>query len=229
MSLLPKGSIVSIESREGVRIQPTVDYFGKENTLVEQFDYGDYIYINPEGEQKVGIEVKQVHTDLFTSIQSKKIFEQIGGLVENFPIHYLLIIGYPEEEIIRNTIIKKKNPNYHWNFSLNQWYGFYSSVTQVTSVLFAYNWEQGLKLMELEFKKSTDNKNRLYNYMPKYENTAKTFISCKKGIGENTAELVTSELGLETLNDLLTLNKDNLLSVNGIGDKKADLIMEAIK
>lgn len=220
---------IYIDSRERERIVSAQKYFGHDNTEIKQLDVGDYIYKPNDSDKCCVCEVKQVHTDLFTSIQSKKIFEQIRGLVENFPIHYLLIIGYPEEEIIRNTIIKNKNPNYHWNFSLNQWYGFYSSVTQVTSVLFAYNWEQGLKLMELLFKKSTDNKNRLYNYMPKYENTAKTFISCKKGIGENTAELVTSELGLETLNDLLTLNKDNLLSVNGIGDKKADLIMEAIK
>ncbi|MBF4468824.1 MAG: hypothetical protein ISP01_05400 [Methanobrevibacter arboriphilus] len=227
MKSLIKGKVF-IDSHEGGRIQPTIDYFGKDNTHVQQLPYGDYIYISEEGKE-VGVEVKQVHTDLFTSIQTRQLFRQVADMVLNFPIHYLLIIGNPEEEIIRNTIIKKKNPNYYWNFSLEQWYGFYSSVTQVTSVIFAYNWELGLKLMELEFKKSTDNKNRIYNYNPKLSTQAATFLACKKGVGQRTAELVTSELELETLEDLLCLSKDNLLSVDGIGDKKADLILNGIR
>lgn len=228
--LLPKGSKISIESREGVRIQPTVDYFGKENTIVEQFDYGDYIYTPPNNEKdkRVGIEVKQVHTDLFTSIQSRKLFRQVADMVLEFPIHYLLIVGNPEEEIIRNTIIKKKNPNYYWNFTLEQWDGAYSSLQQVTQIVFAYNWERALKTMELLFKKSTDNKNRIYNYLDKTENTAYNYISTIKRIGPSTAELVCDELGLETWRDLDNLGKDSLLNVNGVGDKKADLIMEAI-
>lgn len=231
MSLLPQGSKILIDSHEGDRIQPTINSFGEDNTIVEQLDYGDYVYIPPNNkkeDKRVGIEVKQTHTDLFTSITTRHLFRQVADMVLEFPIHYLLIVGNPEEEIIKNTIIKKKNPNYYWNFTLEQWDGAYSSLQQVTQVVFAYNWERALKTMELLFKKSTDNKNRVYNYLDKTENTAYNYINCIKRIGPSTAGLICDELGLETWRDLDNLKKDELLDIKGIKDKKADLIMGAI-
>lgn len=222
-----KGKVL-IDSREGERIQPTIDYFGKDQTEVKQLTYGDYIYISEEG-KKIVCEVKQTHTDLFNSIQSRQVFRQVADMVRVFPVHYLLIVGNPEEEIIKNMIIKKKNPNYHWNFTLEQWDGAYTSLQQVTRVVFAYNWKRALSLMNLLFKKSTDNKNRVFNYNPKLNNQAATYIACKKGVGQRTAELITNELELETLEDLLGVTKDNLLSCEGIGDKKADLILKGIR
>nr|WP_302578292.1 ERCC4 domain-containing protein [Methanobrevibacter arboriphilus] len=219
---------IYIDSRERERIVSAQKYFGHDNTEIKQLDVGDYIYKPNDSDKCCVCEVKQVHTDLFSSIESRTLFRQVADMVREFPIHYLLIVGNPEEEIIRNTIIKKKNPNYYWNFTLDQWDGFYSSVCQVTSVVFAYNWERGLKTMNLLFKKSTDNKNRIYNYMDKYDNQAATYMACKKGVGQKTAELITNELELETLKDLLSLEKDTLLSVKGIGEQKAELIMKGI-
>ncbi len=227
MKSLIKGKVF-IDSRERERIDFAQKYFGYNNTEVKQLDVGDYIYKPNDSDRCCVCEVKQTHTDLFSSIQSRQLFRQVADMVRVFPVHYLLIVGNPEEEIIKNMVIKKKNPNYHWNFTLEQWDGAYTSLQQVTRVVFAYNWKRALSLMDLLFKKSTDGKNRVFNYNPKLTTQAATFLACKKGVGQRTAELVTSELELETLEDLLCLSKDNLLSVDGIGDKKADLIMEAI-
>lgn len=219
---------IYIDSRERERIVSAQKYFGHDNTEIKQLDVGDYIYKPNDSDKCCVCEVKQVHTDLFTSIQSRKLFRQVADMVLEFPIHYLLIVGNPEEEIIRNTIIKNKNPNYYWNFTLEQWDGAYTSLQQVTQIVFAYNWERALKTMQLLFKKSTDNKNRIYNYLDKTENTAYNYISTIKRIGPSTAELVCEELGLKTWKDLDNLNRTDLLDIKGIKNKKADIIMNAI-
>ena len=48
--------------------------------------------------------------------------------------------------------------------------------------------------------------------------------NCCYGIGTKTAENITGELKLFTLQDLLNLDKPMLLTVNGIGEKTAKKI-----
>ncbi|MDR1018644.1 MAG: hypothetical protein LBM02_08095 [Lachnospiraceae bacterium] len=226
-SLITNGKVL-IDTREGKRKDKAIKFFGSENCEVRHLETGDFI-LNVDGENKVGIEVKQVKTDLFSSLDNKRLFRQVSRMITEFPIHYVLIIGNPVEHIVKMQIKKKKYPYMDWNYSVNKWNGAYTSLCQVTQVVFANNPKHAIRLMNLLFKKSTDGKNRVYNYLEKFNNPAVTYLSCINGIGQNKSELICEELHLETLKDLLCLNGDDLTSINGIGHKTAVKIMEALK
>ena len=207
--------LVKIDSRERKRIKPSMDYFY--DWKVCKLDTCDFVY-----DDKVGIEYKRVDTDLFSSIINKRLFNQVGRMVQTYPIHYLLIEGNPWEYL-------ENNDNEYVNFNTEQWDGTYTSLQQVTQISFCKDFTHGLQIMSLLFKKSLDNKNRVYNYIDKFDNVAVNFLMCKLGIGQNTAETVANELNLSCWEDLNLLDKDLLMSVDGIGEKKAQLIMNSIK
>ena len=48
-------------------------------------------------------------------------------------------------------------------------------------------------------------------------------------MGDETAELIVDNLELYSLNDLLNLDNNTLQSIDGIGSKKAGIVMRAIK
>lgn len=217
-------SKIFIDNREGKRKQQVIDFFGSQHCQVCQLRTGDYVF-----DDKVCIEFKKVETDLFSSILNKRLFRQVSRMVREFPIHYVLIQGDPIEHIVKMQMLKKKHPQIKWNYNVKKWNGAYTSLMQVTSVVFAKNLKHAIHLMNLMFAKSTDGKNRVYNYMDKYDNPCVTYLSCIQGIGEKKAETIADCLGLNTLQDLLCLDNDSLISVDGIGNKTADKILGAIK
>lgn len=220
-SLLPKGSKISIESREGVRIQPTVDYFGKSKTVVEQFGSPDYRLKIGE-EYVVGIEYKTIG-DLVSSIMSGHIFKQVNTMQKLYKDHYLFIEGDIDDYLDSMKYWKK-----NIYFTKKNWNGFISGMVQETKVIIIKDYDEALEMMELCFKKSTDGKNHCRVPIRKLDNPAMTYINGIDNIGEDTAELVCNELGLKTWRDLDNVKRDKLLDIKGIKDKKADSIMSAI-
>lgn len=219
--LLPKGSKISIESREGVRIQPTVDYFGKSKTVVEQFGSPDYRLKIGE-EYIVGIEYKTIG-DLVSSIMSGHIFKQVNTMQKIYKDHYLFIEGDIDDYLDSMKYWKK-----NIYFTKKNWNGFISGMVQETKVIIIKDYDEALEMMELCFKKSTDGKNHCRVPIRKLDNPAMTYINGIDNIGEDTAELVCNELGLKTWRDLDNVKRDKLLDIKGIKDKKADSIMSAI-
>lgn len=219
--LLPKGSKISIESREGVRIQPTVDYFGKSKTVVEQFGSPDY-RLKIGDEYVVGIEYKTIG-DLVSSIMSGHIFKQVNTMQKLYKDHYLFIEGDIDDYLDSMKYWKK-----NIYFTKKNWNGFISGMVQETKVIIIKDYDEALEMMELCFKKSTDGKNHCRVPIRKLDNPAMTYINGIDNIGEDTAELVCNELGLKTWRDLDNVKRDKLLDIKGIKDKKADSIMSAI-
>ncbi|WP_054834562.1 ERCC4 domain-containing protein [Methanobrevibacter arboriphilus] len=222
MSLLPQGSKISIESREGVRIKPTIQYFGKENTIVEQFGSPDY-RLKIGDEYVVGIEYKTIG-DLVSSIMSGHIFKQVNTMQKIYKDHYLFIEGGDIDDYLDSMRYWKKNIY----FTKKNWNGFISGMVQETKIIIIKDYDEALEMMELCFKKSTDGKNHCRVPIRKLDNPAMTYINGIDNIGEDTAKLVSDELELKNLNDLLGLDKDSLLSLKGVGNKTAESILGAI-
>jgi ERCC4-type nuclease len=211
---------ILIDNRESQeRIQKVREFFGYHQTEVTQVLVGDYIYNN-----EVVVEYKTA-SDMVHSIMTNRIFKQVSRMRRDFEHHCLLVEGNLVEYIIE-TQIKKQIPLF---FRVEQWNGFYTSAMQVMKILFANNLNHAIRLMNLFFKKTTDNKERHYNYLEKYDDVVITFLSSIQGVSYNTGKLVKDSLELESLNDLLELNEEKLTSIKGIGHKTSDKILGAIK
>lgn len=220
---------VYIDNRERGRIGRTIKYFGEENTEIQQLKTGDFQYSKDRNNDiDVAVEFKTA-PDMISSIIDKRVFRQVKRMRTEFPNHRVLVLGNPVNHI---DIMQKKAKSEKWfnfDFTLDQWFGAYTSLEQVTKVEFANNFRQCLQLMDLTFKKCTDEKNRSYLYNEKpSENTVVNYLSNVQGIGLKTAELVCEELSLNSLEELLGLQRDDLLSIKGIGVKTTDLIIGAV-
>ena len=84
--------------------------------------------------------------------------------------------------------------------------------------------------MEKQAKKCFDNKTIHKSLKKVTKNSAMNYlVNCCYGVGTKTAENITGDLKLFTLQDLLNLDKELLLTVNGVGEKTADRILSNIK
>lgn len=228
--IINNNSCVLVDSREGKRIPQTIKYFGADRTEIKQLPTGDYCYIKDTKENNIDVAIEfKTAPDMINSIQNKRIFRQVRRLRTEFPNHYVIVLG----NIVNYIEVMQKKARttkvFNFDFTIEQWLGAYSSLEQVTRVLFANNFNQCLKLMDLVFKKCTDEKNRNYLYNEKIsENPVTNYLASIQGIGFKTAEKVSNELEMNNLYDLLEIERENLLNLKGVGDKTTDLIIQSI-
>jgi len=219
--------IVTIDANEKRRIKPSLFFFGKNNTVsVESMLYGDYVFKDENTEKTCAFEYKTC-SDFITSVTENRIFNQAIEQTKHFDYHFI-VIEYTEQlrkELSENLWYSKKI-----SFTKSQFYGAIARLNTYTTVITAHNTSTCFELMEKQAKKCFDNKTIQKSLKKINDNSAQNYlINCCKGIGITTAENITAELSLFTLSDLLKLNKDLLLSVNGVGNKTADKILNYIK
>jgi ERCC4-type nuclease len=226
---LSEGKIL-IDNREGKRIPKTINYFGTKNTQIKKLNTGDYCYINNTKTEEIDVAIEFKTTpDLIHSIQDKRIFKQVRRLRIGFPYHYVLVLGNPSVYIDVMQKKAKDTIGFNFNYTKEQWYGAYTSLEQVTKILFATNFQEALTIMDLMFKKCTDEKNRDYLYNEKLStNAVVNYLSNIQGIGYKTAEKISNELGLDSLVELVKIDRKDLINLNGVGEKTSDLVIRAI-
>jgi len=213
---------VYIDNREKGRISKAIDFFnGFEgySTEVRELKTGDYACGN------CCIEYKTTN-DFISSVRNRRIFKQALRMSESYENHYVFI----ETE---HAAIKDAIKSSYWRtgrkFSWNQYYGSLASLALVTNPIIVHNFTESLKFMEFLFRKSNDGKIRNIVAPDKtHHNFLINFLSSIDDIGTNTALLIVNALDLRTLNELCSITYEDLVSIKGIGDKTANIIMSAI-
>ncbi len=219
--------IVSIDAKEKDRIRQALFFFGQNNHVsVEDMEYGDYVFTDENTGQTCAVEYKTC-SDFITSVTENKIFNQAINQAEHFNYHFVCI-EYTDE-------LRKKLSENLWfykkiSFSKSQFYGAIARLNTYTTVISAYNTKTCFELMEKQAKKCFDDKTVHKSLKKVTKNSAMNYLTnCCYGIGIKTAENITADLKLFTLEDLLNLDKPLLLTVNGVGEKTADKILNQIK
>ena len=216
---------VLIDSREKSRIKQAEEICREKGIEcdVRKLDSNDYIFI--EGDKSVGFEFKEID-DFVSSISNGKIFRQVSESETTFT--FVMVSNYrnlPEALFKHNLFVKKEMYGVdgaiaRLNLLCN---GVWIHETPVFSICF--------DKMLLQAKKCFSTK----NYTSKMEvrktgdSAVINYLSSIKGVSNIIALRICGIFGIRTLEDLLKLNKDSLMSIDGIGDKTADKIMEAIK
>lgn len=193
------------------RKQKAKEFF--DEVEIKQMEFGDYVGGNCAIEWKTA-------SDFLSSIRSKRIFKQAIGMKENYPYHYIIIYGS-----IKSAMDKLRYLGHY--FSVNQYLGTLASLAQITSLLWVDNENQAFKLTKYLIEKSNDGKNRniMISKDEKNKNKLISVIMIIGGMNSKRATKIVEGLNIKNLDDLLNYSKEDFMSINGIGEKTANLMI----
>lgn len=217
---------IQIDTRENKkRITNATKYYTNNNHTVEnkQLLYGDYIF-----DDTVCFEYKTMK-DFIASILNHKVFNQAINQSQHYPYHFVIVDGDIKK---RTKAISDLYYRGNVRFSLNQYYGAIARLNTYTTVLHSLGGKQeAFKLMEKQAIKCLDDTVLVKKFNKKKEDSPafNFLVYCVHEVNINRAEKICNELGLKTHEDLMNLTYDDLVSIDGIGDKIAKVIMEDLR
>lgn len=212
---------VRIDNRENKRIKKAEKYYKEQNheVTVEKLETGDYIF-----EDKVAFEFK-TYSDMFASIMDNRVFDESLRQKEKYDYHFVIIVGNDKDR--QNALYKLYKLNVR--FKIKQYYGAVARLNTYTNVIYAPNVSKAFKLMECQAEKCLDNKPLIRNLNKKTDNIALNILMFMPDIKYQRAKSICDALDLKTVEDLMNLEREDLLSVNRVGDKIADNILSNLK
>ena len=214
---------VTIDSREQSRIESATEYYTRQGLTVEvkEEQIGDYIF-----QDQVVFEFKTI-PDFIASIQSGRVFNQAINQAENYDYHYVVIQGD------EHTRAKCLGMSRNWRtVNIFQYIGAISSLNRYTTVIESYNpyIEEAYYRMLSTATKCLSSKPIVRKFPRKTKNNAFNWLCyCNYGISAKKATAIVETLDLHTLNDLQKITVEELLTVDGIGKKNAENIIEGLK
>ena len=213
---------VVIDSREQSRITSATQYYENQGYEVEvtELPIGDYIFNN-----QVCFEYKTI-PDFISSIQSGRVFNQAINMAENYDYHYVIIQG--DEHTRSRSLGMSRN---YIPVNITQYLGAIASLNRFTTVIESYNpiIEEAYYRMQITAHKALMNKPLVKKFPKKHRNPALNFLCYSiYGINYKKAQVIVDTYELESLDELFELTKEKLLNIEGIGEKTAQNIIEAI-
>lgn len=224
-----------IDAREQKRIETAKNYFTPfadiEKVTVEQLEVGDYIFENKG--LTCGFEYK-TSTDFLSSILNKRVFKECIGLRETVNYPFLIIEG---------NIPYAKNKLYYsaqQTITNDQIQGAIYRLRCILPVIIVENplvpddkKDDDLETlcfneMYNQQKKGCDGKTPYYKELcaDKHKNPAISLLMMQYGLSLTSAENIAEELNLNTQKQFFEFTKEELLSIKGIGEKKASRILK---
>ena len=216
---------VTIDTREKDRRLSATKYYEKEGLEVEiaELPVGDYVFT--DGTDEVAFEFKLV-SDFVSSIQSGRVFNQAISQAESFPYHFVIIHG--DEGTRAKCLAMSKH---YQKVSIFQYIGAISSLNRYTTVMESYTpfIEEAYYRMYSQAKKCLQKRPIVKKFPKKHKNSCLNYLTyCVYGLNYKRANEIVTQLNLHTLEDLLYLDHQKLISIDGIGPKLADRILQSI-
>lgn len=213
---------VYVDDREQDRVEYALDVYSTLNPKKCHLDVGDYIFKGNDGDL-VAFEYKTAQ-DFLNSVNGddKRLHNQVYELMTNFD-HRFVIIQCQDMR-------KELNQLYYStgiDMSFAQLNGAVADFNRVCTVVNVQTQYQAFDYMVRQAGKIFRDDEFKWTYGKKSANYALNHLSAMKGVNKY-ADRICKELELSTLEDLLNLKKEDLLTVNGVGSKKADLILSNI-
>lgn len=216
-------SKVLIDDREKDRIEYAFKQYSSFNPTKCHLDYGDYIFIGENG-IKVIFEYK-TGNDFLNSINNEThhLHNQVYDMITNEDYTFV---------IVECTDLMHEVDVHYFNtgisISLQQINGAISEYSTVSSVLNVQTQYQAFDLMMRIASKIILEKPYRYRFGKKSTNQALNWLSSMKGL-DNTAENICKTLNVKTLDDLFKLTKEDLMTVDLVGEKTAEKILNNIR
>ena len=216
---------VFIDSREQSRIKQASEYYAKQGLTVEvqELPIGDYLFT--DGSDEVVFEFKTI-ADFISSIQDNRVFNEALNQAENYNHHFVVIQG--DESTRAKCLAFTKN---YRKVTIFQYHGAIASLNRYTTVLESYSSfiDEAFYKMLVQTRKCLSDKPIVRKFPKKTSNSAFNFLcGCIYGINYKKANQIVNTYHLESLADLMKLTKEDLMKIDGIGEKTANNIITQI-
>jgi ERCC4-type nuclease len=216
---------ITIDAREKGRIDSAKKYYESQNleVQVEELPIGDYIFT--DGKEEVVFEFKLI-SDFVSSIQSNRVFNQSINMAENYDYSFVMIHG----DLATRSKCLAMSRNFQ-HITVYQYIGAISSLNRYVTVLQCYSpyLNESYYTMLTQARKCLSDKPIVKKFSRKDKNVCFNWLAyCNYGISAKKATAIVDTLDLHTLSDLQKLTEEKLLTVEGIGKKTAENIIEAI-
>lgn len=216
---------VTIDTREHDRIHSAKNYYTKQGLTVKiaELPIGDYIF--SDGNDKVVFEFKLV-SDFISSIQDGRVFNQAISQSEEFNHHFVIIHGDLQTRSKYLAMSRSYRP-----VTVFQYIGAIASINRYSTVIESYSpyIDESYYRMMTQANKCLQDKPQVKRFPKKHKNTALNFLCYSVyGINYKKGKQIVDTYQLQSLNDLMKLTHNDLTNIDGIGDKTAKSIMEAI-
>lgn len=213
---------VKIDFREKDRVNSATEYFKKQGleTEVCELEVGDYLF-----NDQVCFEYKTI-PDFVASIQDGRVFNQSVQMSETYDYNFVIIQG--DEHNRAKSLAMSRN---YRTVTVFQYLGAISSLNRYVTVIEAYNpfIDESYYRMYSQAKKCLQKRPIVKKFPKKHKNSALNFLTyCIYGLNYKRANEIVTQLNLHTLEDLLYLDHDKLTSIDGIGNKLAERIIQSI-
>ena len=216
---------IYIDDREKSRIEPAIKFYTElgYNPTVTELTYGDYVFI--DGDITVAFEYKTIE-DYISSLSDYRVFNQAINQSNHFDYHFVIIVGTEHE--LQQTI--RRNKEYTGRYmTLKEFYGSFASIVNFSSILQVPNSNHAFQLMESVARHCTDTKPVIKRFPKSRGSPAyRMLVNNVQKVGEITAKNICDTLGLVSIQDVLNIARQDLVKVDGVGDKKADVILEQL-
>ncbi len=218
----------TIDSREKERIPYAKKFFDKYMPITVELNTGDFMFENEDTGEFVIFEYKTMK-DFIGSVSDGRIWEQVKRMNNEFNWSFIVIEGNIED-LQRENKRRMLQQNTGRSFSLAQFYGAIARLNCYTTVVQCHNQAQAFNYMEKQMLKIFDDTPLTKHFKTDADNPALNFLCCINGINYKTAKLIVDEYNIKNLYDLVVIvNAVDFTDIDGIGQKKARLIEEAIK
>lgn len=213
---------IQIDNREKDRVKSASEYYKKQGLEVEvcELEIGDYLF-----NDKVVFELKTI-ADFVASIQDGRVFNQAINQVETYTYHYVIIVGNEHTRTKCLAMSKHYRP-----VTVYQYLGAIASLNRYTTVIESYSpyINETYYRMLITAKKALQNRPIVKKFPKKHKNTALNFLMYSVyGINSKKAQLIVETYNIKTMADLFKLTKEDLILIDGIGDKTATNIINQI-
>ena len=206
---------VKIDNREKHRVKTAKTFYTDMglDSEITTLPVGDYIF-----NDAVCFEFKLIK-DFIASIKDKRVFNQSIDMYTEFSYHFVIIVGTDLE--LENAFVSE-------GLTPKAYYAAICKLNTYTTVLYAPDEFIAYALMQCQAEKCLED-NFVYKRLDmKTPNPAQNLLLQCKNIGDETVILLENTLDIYSFKDLQDLTYEDLISVNGIGDKTANMILEYI-
>lgn len=217
---------LTIDHREHDRVNSAIKFYEEKGVTVKvaELEVGDFLF--SDGNDSVVFEFKTI-SDYINSINDGRLWNEAINQAENYNHHFIMIFG---DLYTRMSELNKSRDYIPMN--VEQYIGSISSLNRYTTVLQCYNpaIDEAYFTMMKQAEKCLLKRPIVKKFPRKDKNVCFNYLAyCVYGISGKKAQKIVDELEIKTLEDLLYLEHDKLTSVEGIGEKLADRIIDTIQ